>query len=120
MKKISPLERIYTCLIATNLFAINIIVLISSVAEKNRVNGFNIDFKEFPVKSQMNKMIDKGTIRVAIQDNSAYWVIDNILYKANLDEKGRILNEDAERVDVFDLSEKEVSNLISIIDNINS
>ena len=29
-------------------------------------------------------------------------------------------NENAERVDVFDLSEKEVSNLLSIIDNINS
>lgn len=120
MKKISPLERIYTCLIAINLFAINLIVLISSIVEKNRINSFSIDFKQFPIKSQMTKMIDKGTIKVAIQDNNAYWVIDNILYKANLDDSGRILNEDAERVDVFDLSEKEVTNLLSIIDNINS
>jgi hypothetical protein len=36
------------------------------------------------------------------------------------DKDGKILNENAERVDVFDLSEKEVSNLLSIIDNINS
>jgi len=86
MEKLSPLQRISACVIATNFFAINLFVIITSL----------------------------------IQENSAYWVVDNILYTANVSKDGRILNENATRVNVFDLSEKEVKNLLSIIDNINS
>jgi len=120
MKKLSPLERISACLIAINFFAINLFVIITSLIISNRAEDFSIEFKGFSKKSQLCKILDEGTVRVAIQDNSAYWVIDNILYRANISEDGRILNENAERVDVFDLSEKEVDNLLSIIDSISS
>jgi ABC-type uncharacterized transport system ATPase subunit len=120
MKNLSPLQRLSACLIAINFFAINLFVIISSLIENNKKEDFSISFKGFSRKSQLCRILDEGTVRVAIQDNSAYWVIDNILYKANISEDGRILNENAERVDVFDLSEKEVSNLLSIIDTISS
>jgi len=95
-------------------------VIITSLIKSNTEEDLLITFKGFSRKSQLCKILDEGTVRVAIQDNSAYWVIDNILYKANIGEDGRILNENAERVDVFDLSEKEVNNLLSIIDSISS
>jgi hypothetical protein len=120
MKTLSPLQRISGCIVAINSFAINLFVLIFTLFENKRSEDLSISFSPLPRKSQVSKILDEGTVRVAIQDNNAYWVIDNILYKANIDQDGRILNENAERVDVFDLSEKEVSNLLSIIDNINS
>jgi hypothetical protein len=120
MEKLSPLQRLSACLIALNFFAINLFVIITSLITSGRGEDFLITFKGFSRKSQLCKILDEGTVRVAIQDNSAYWVIDNILYRANIGEDGRILNENAERVDVFDLSEKEVNNLLSIIDSISS
>jgi len=120
MEKLSPLQRISACVIAINFFAINLFVLITSLIQENREEESLISFSGFSRKSQVCKILDEGTIKVAIQDNRAYWVVENILYKANVDKYGKILNEDAERVDVFDLSEKEVDNLLSIIDNINS
>ena len=120
MQKLSPLQRLSACLIAINFFAINLFVIINSLIQNNRVENLSLSFKGFFRKSQLCKILDEGTVRVAIQDNSAYWVIDNILYTANIDQDGRILNENAERVNVFDLSEKEVDNLLSIIDTISS
>jgi hypothetical protein len=120
MQKLSPLQRLSACLIALNFFAINLFVIITSLAKDSKEEDFLVTFKGFSRKSQLCKILDEGTVRVAIQDNSAYWVIDNILYKANIGQDGRIINENAERVDVFDLSEKEVDNLLSIIDSISS
>lgn len=120
MRNLSPLQKLSACLIALNFFAINLFVILTSFIQSNKEEDFMVAFKGFSRKSQLSKILDEGTVRVAIQDNSAYWVIDNILYKANISEDGRILNEEAERVDVFDLSEKEVSNLLSIIDSISS
>jgi hypothetical protein len=95
-------------------------VLIISFIEKKKGEDFSVIFKPIPRQSQLSKILDEGTVRVAIQDNNAYWVVDNILYKCNISKDGKIDNENAERVDVFDLSEKEVNNLMSIIDSINS
>ena len=120
MEKLSPLERISACVIAMNFFAINLFVIITSLIQENREKDFLISFKAFSRKSQSSKILDEGAVKVAIQENSAYWVVDNILYTANVSKDGRILNENATRVNVFDLSDKEVKNLLSIIDNINS
>jgi hypothetical protein len=120
MEKLSPLERISACVIAINFFAINLFVIVTSLIQENREKDFLISFKAFSRKSQSSKILDEGAVKVAIQENSAYWVVDNILYTANVSKDGRILNENATRVNVFDLSEKEVKNLLSIIDNINS
>jgi len=120
MQKLSPLQRISACLIGMNFFAINLFITIFSLIQNTKEEDFLVSFKGFSRKSQLCKILDEGTVRVAIQDDNAYWVIDNILYKCNISKDGKIHNENAQRVDVFDLSEKEVSNLLSIIDTISS
>jgi hypothetical protein len=120
MEKISPLQRLSGCLIAINMFAINLFILIISLIERNKEEDFLINFSPLLRQSQLSKILDEGTVKVAIQDDKAYWVIDNILYRCNISKDGKINNENAEKVDVFDMSEKEVNNLMSIIDNINS
>ena len=120
MQKLSPLQRISACLIGMNFFAINLFITIFSLIQNTKEEDFLVSFKGFSRKSQLSKILDEGTVRVAIQDDNAYWVIDNILYKCNISKDGKIHNENAQRVDVFDLSEKEVNNLLSIIDTISS
>jgi hypothetical protein len=120
MKKISPFRTFSGCLVAINFFAVNVFVLIESFYRKDELEIFFTKSLPNSTKSQLDKVLDEETVRVAIQDNSAYWVVDNILYKCDINEEGRIDNENAEKVDVFNLSEKEISNLISIIDSINS
>ena len=120
MNNFSPLKRISGCLIAINLFSINLFILITSLIQKNREENFLINFSKIARQSQLSKILDEGTVKVAIQDDSAYWVIDNILYKCDITKDGKIHNENAEKVDVFNLSEKEVNNIICIIDSINS
>lgn len=119
MKNLSPLEAIATCIIAINLFAINLFVIIYSFIEARSEQDFLIDFTLFPRKSQLLTILEEDVVKVAVQDNNAYWVVDNVLYKAIIDEYGNINNENAEEVDVFNLSEKEVDNLALIVDNIN-
>jgi hypothetical protein len=68
--------------------------------------------------TQMQKVLEQGTIRVVIVDSLAYWVHNNSIYKAIVDEEGIINSEGAEVVDVFSLSNKEAKKLLDIIDSI--
>lgn len=69
-------------------------------------------------KSQTYKMLEKSIIRVAIYKNTAYWVLNNVIYKARVDEDGNVIDSEAEQIDVFNLSEKEVNKLLAILDSI--
>jgi hypothetical protein len=66
----------------------------------------------------MERLIDKKTIRVAIEENMAYWVFDNKFYKTKVSRSGQIDTENAEEIDVFSLSRKEMDRLLSILDSI--
>jgi hypothetical protein len=68
--------------------------------------------------SQMKKLLEKTNVRVAVVDDNAYWVHNNIFYKAPISNHGSIDMENAIEIDVFSLSEKEMSNLLSILDSI--
>ena len=59
---------------------------------------------------------DEDFIRVAIVEDKAYWVINNVLYEANVID-GQIEREYASPVDAFDMDFKQVSKLMSILDN---
>jgi hypothetical protein len=69
-------------------------------------------------KSQMEKLLNKSTVKVAIVDDKAYWVSNNQFYMANIDDAGRIDGENAEKVDVFSLPYKKVQSLLQILDSI--
>jgi hypothetical protein len=68
--------------------------------------------------SQMQKLMDKDTIRVVVHEDSAYWVHENAIYKAEISMDGRINVADAFKIDVFSLSNKETEKLLSILDSI--
>lgn len=99
-------------IITLNSIAINAVLLFKKIID--------VPTKVEYIESQMEKILKKDIIRVAIYKNKAYWVLNNVIYKAEIDEYGNILDDMAEEVDVFKLSEKEVDNLLNILDNINN
>jgi hypothetical protein len=61
---------------------------------------------------------DYNNVSVAIFNDKAYWVKNNNIYTAFVDEDGDIDVAKAEKIDVFSLNQKEVTNLLKIIDKI--
>jgi hypothetical protein len=59
---------------------------------------------------------DERFIRIAIVEDKAYWVINNVLYQADIVD-GEIEKEYASPVDAFDIDFREVSKLMSILDS---
>lgn len=74
--------------------------------------------KKVKKQSQMQKLVNSQTINVAIVNNDAYWVHDNIFYVTTIDDEGRIEIENAKPIDVFSLSEKETTSLLKILDSL--
>ena len=56
-------------------------------------------------------------LKVAIVEDKAYWVVNNIFYEAEVIDD-EILKEDAKPVDAFDMDFKEVTKMMIILDSI--
>jgi hypothetical protein len=59
---------------------------------------------------------DERYIKIAIVEDKAYWVIHNVLYEADVVD-GEIEKEYARPVDAFDMDYRDVTKLMSILDN---
>jgi hypothetical protein len=118
MYRLSRLEISSIMLITLNLIGINLVVLIKNIRKQSLFDILFYPENKDREKSQLKKIIDEGVVKVAIHDKTAYWVLNNVIYRANLDEDGKIDQDLAEEIDVFKLSEKEVNNLLTIIDSI--
>lgn len=70
-------------------------------------------------ESQMKSIINKNKIDVAVVKDKAYWVRNNKIYKSSIKENGDVDIENAEEVDVFSLSDKEMQALLKIVDSLN-
>jgi len=70
-------------------------------------------------ESQMARVINETRVNIAIMNNKAYWIRNNTVFSSKLDEEGNVDISNAEKVDVFSLSEKEMKSLMSIIDSLN-
>lgn len=114
--KLSLVQKLSIYLVSLNLISISSLVVFKEIQKINGKYGSKLSYRE----SQLQKQIKKSIIKVAIYRNTAYWVLNNVIYKADIDEYGNINHENAEEIDVFNLSEKEVNNLLTILDNINS
>jgi hypothetical protein len=96
----------------------------TSYWQKNKSVTFNQKLKHqahSPKNSQgnqMQKLMDKDTIRVVVHEDSAYWVYENAIYKTEISMDGKINVADASKIDVFSLSSKETEKLLSILDSI--
>lgn len=68
-------------------------------------------------QSQLDKIRQKNTIKVAITNNKAYWVHDNIFYESDVVD-GCIDNEKTKPIDAHKLTKKELNELLIILDGI--
>ena len=60
---------------------------------------------------------DERYLKVAIVEDKAYWVVNNVFYEADVVDE-EILKEDAKPVDAFDMDFKQVTKMMTILDNI--
>lgn len=67
----------------------------------------------------MKKLERKTRVDVAIVKGKAYWVHNNILYQAGIHSSGEILTDEALPVDVINMPEKQLEQIIKIVDSIN-
>ena len=68
-------------------------------------------------KTQSKKHHDKNNVRVIILDSHAYWIKDNIFYKAPLD-GGVIDKESAEEVDTISMDKVQLDKMLFIMDKL--
>ena len=69
--------------------------------------------------SQLDKVRRDTTIKVAIFNDKAYWVHDNMFYESTIVD-GYIDNMRAKPIDAHKLSKKEMDFLLEVLDNLNS
>ena len=67
--------------------------------------------------TQLQKIREKNTIRVAIVGTKAYWVHEKIFYESDIVD-GHIDDSAARPVDAHKLSKKELDRLLNILDKI--
>lgn len=60
---------------------------------------------------------DDNYIKIALVEDKAYWIINNVLYEADVID-GEIQKEYAIPVDAFEMDYMEVNRLMHILDNI--
>jgi hypothetical protein len=67
--------------------------------------------------SQLTKRIEKDKIRVIVIDEKAYWVSENVFYIADAVD-GNPIPESARPLDTKQMSNKDVSKMLFILDNL--
>lgn len=68
-------------------------------------------------KDDYDEEEDDRYLKVAIVEDKAYWVVNNVFYEADVVDE-EILKEDAKPVDAFDMDFKQVTKMMTILDNI--
>lgn len=69
-------------------------------------------------KSQINRAIGKFKTNVAFFNGKAYWVKDNQFYCSKIKEDGDLDIEGAQKIDAFNLSEKDMKHVLKILDSL--
>jgi hypothetical protein len=68
-------------------------------------------------KTQSKMHYDKTNVKVIILDNQAYWIKDNIFYKAPIDGQS-IDKESAEQVDTMHMDKVQLDKMLFIMDKL--
>lgn len=89
--------------------------------KKSEIDSSNFEKEGIPEPkmSQMQKFNKNRIVDVAILNNKAYWVHDNILYEAEIHRSGEILSDEAKPVDVINMPEKQLKKIIEVVDSLN-
>ena len=73
--------------------------------------------KKQKIETQLDKARKKNIIKVAITENKAYWVHENIFYESDVVD-GYVDSENSRPIDAHKLSQKELNKLMDILDGI--
>jgi hypothetical protein len=88
----------------------NIHEMIKDVIPKQR-------FEKPKFITQSQRHIQKNMLKVVIEKDKAYWILDNVFYTANAI-NGRIDEDTAKPLDIENMSTKELDNMLSILDDL--
>jgi hypothetical protein len=92
-------------------------VIVSQAMLQYRYSTRNKKSRKLKVRSQSKNQYDKTNIRVIIFDNNAYWIKDNIFYKAPLVDQ-LINKEAAEQVDTIHMDKVQLDKMLFIMDRL--
>jgi len=67
--------------------------------------------------TQSQKHIQKNMLRVVIEKDKAYWILDNVFYTADAI-NGRVNENTAKPLNVENMSKKELDKMLSILDDL--
>jgi hypothetical protein len=83
----------------------------------HRFNSSKKYSRKITNKTQSKMHHDKTNVKVIILDNDAYWIKDNIFYKAPLDGQS-IDKESAEQVDTIHMDKVQLDKMLFIMDKL--
>lgn len=84
------------------------------IKEKNAAQSYQDDEDDFFLDD--DEFSEKETIRVAVYEDKAYWVYDNVFYQSEVTREPDFST--AEAVDTMSLSPKELNKLMAILDEL--
>jgi len=67
--------------------------------------------------TQSQKHVQKNMLKVVIEKDKAYWILDNVFYTANA-VNGRIDEDTAKPLDIENMTTKELDKMLSILDDL--
>jgi hypothetical protein len=91
--------------------------IISQSMLQHRYSNRKNNSRRIKVKTQSNLHYDKTNIKVIIFDNDAYWIKDNIFYRAPLVDE-LINKEAAEQVDTIHMDKVQLDKMLFIMDRL--
>jgi hypothetical protein len=92
-------------------------MIVSQSMLQYRYSNRQKNSRKLNVRSQSKVHHDKTNIRVIIVENSAYWIKDNIFYKAPLVNE-LIDKESAEQVDTINMDKVQLDKMLFIMDKL--
>jgi hypothetical protein len=91
--------------------------IISQAMLQYRYSNRKNNSRKIKVRTQSKLHYDKTNIKVIILDNDAYWIKDNIFYKAPL--VNELINkEEAEQVDTIHMDKVQLDKMLFIMDKL--
>ena len=82
---------------------------------KNVISKQRFDKPKFITQSQRH--VQKNMLRVVIEKDKAYWILNNVFYTADAI-NGRVDENTAKPLDVENMSKKELDKMLSILDDL--
>ena len=127
------MHRFWLSIIAQSLFNLSMTLYFTGInlksslkPSKKKSHDYNsLMTQNLPVEfenktlTQLQKLRKDNVIKVAIFEDKAYWVHNNIFYVSNIID-GDIDNGGAKPIDAHKLSKKEMDFLLEVLDNLNS